>query len=277
MVKTYAETLRGASHLLATAGIDPDGARYVLEVRAGFTPSQLRLHDREPMPAALATQFAADVKRLLANEPAQYIVGRAPFYGEWFQVSPAVLIPRFETEELVAWVVADQVTATSGLDVGTGSGAIGLTLSRQLSAAMTLSDVSPAALAVARANAAAQGAAVTLVQSDLFAALPDRYDFIVANLPYISRAETAVMDASTLQYEPDLALFAAHDGLALFERFIQAAPAHLNPGGRIYLEYGFQQAPALATLFAETVPQAVAEFRRDMAGQPRMVRLSFTE
>ncbi|WP_179395189.1 peptide chain release factor N(5)-glutamine methyltransferase [Lacticaseibacillus absianus] len=275
MGKTYAEALRGASRLLTDAGIDPDGARYVLEVRAGFTPSQLRLHDRDPLPPAQAAQFAADVQRLLANEPPQYIVGRAPFYGEWFGVTPDVLIPRFETEELVAWVLADQQGAASGLDVGTGSGAIGVTLSRRLAAAMTLSDVSPAALAVAEANAKALGASVHLVVSDLFAALPGRYDFIVANLPYISRAEVAVMDASTLAFEPDLALFAEHDGLALFERFIQAAPAHLTPGGRIYLEYGYHQVPALTALFKAVVPQAQVEFRRDMAGHPRMVRLSF--
>ncbi|WP_125702945.1 peptide chain release factor N(5)-glutamine methyltransferase [Lacticaseibacillus daqingensis] len=275
MSKTYAEALRGASSLLTAAGIDPDGARYVLEMRGHFTPSGLRLHACDAMPTALVAQFEADVARLLANEPPQYIVGVAPFFGVLFQVSPAVLIPRFDTEELVAWVAEDQTDAMTGLDVGTGSGAIGLTLSRKLGTAMTLSDVSPAALAVAEANAKVQQATVQFVHSDLFAALPGRYDFIVANLPYISRAETAVMDASTLAFEPALALFAEDEGLAVFKRFIAAAPAHLTPGGAIYLEFGYHQQPALAALFAAVVPQATATFRQDMAGHPRMVRLQF--
>ncbi|WP_225047088.1 peptide chain release factor N(5)-glutamine methyltransferase [Lacticaseibacillus kribbianus] len=274
MTKTYDEALRGASSLLEAAGIDPDGARYVLELRAGLTPSGLRLHGRDPLPEGLATRFQADVKRLLAGEPAQYIVGLAPFYGDLFVVSPAVLIPRFETEELVAWAAAEQQTARTGLDVGTGSGVIGLTLAAKLPAAMTLSDVSAAALAVAEQNAQRLNRRVTFVQSDLFAGITGKFDFIVANLPYIAHAEEPVMDASTKAFEPHLALFAEDDGLALFKRFVQGVAAHLNPGGTVYLEFGYHQRPALAALFATALPQATATFRKDLAGHERMVRLT---
>lgn len=276
MSKTYGEALRWASSVLSAKGVDPDGARYVLEMRADFTPSQLRLHDRDELPAPALAQFEQDVARLGRNEPAQYIVGVAPFYGDLFKVTPAVLIPRFETEELVAWAAADQRTARTGLDLGTGSGAIGLTLAKQLPhTAMTLSDVSAAALAVANENAARLARRVHFVQSDLFLSLPQRFDFVISNLPYISRAETPVMDQSTLKYEPALALFADDDGLALFQRFAEQIEAHVTPGGAAYLEFGYRQQPALAQLFSERLPHVQATFKHDMAGQPRMVKLQF--
>lgn len=278
MAKTYQEALTRASLLLSNDGIDEDGARYVLEVRNGFTPSQLRLRARDPIPAAVSAQFDADVARLLAGEPAQYIVGVAPFAGDWFAVDSRVLIPRFETEELVAWVVADQASAKRGLDVGTGSGVIGLTLARELpQVEMTLSDVSPDALAVAKSNAEWLGRKVTFIQSDLVAALAGAntppFDFVVANLPYIDRSETAVMDASTLAHEPALALFAKDGGLALIARLLQTVSGVLRPGGALYLEFGYQQQPALADLIKRLLPQVQAAFRRDMAGHPRMVRV----
>ncbi|KMO63120.1 SAM-dependent methyltransferase, partial [Lacticaseibacillus rhamnosus] len=170
----------------------------------------------------------------------------------------------------------EQTNAQTGLDMGTGSGAIGLTLARQLPQIdMTLSDVSPSALAVAKQNAAAQKVNVHFVTSDLFNHVPGRFDFVVTNLPYIAPEETSVMDQSTLRYEPKLALFADHHGLALFERFVTELPQHLNPHGAAYLEFGYHQEPALRQLFAEKLPQAQATFRRDMAGHPRMVKLQF--
>ncbi|QVI35642.1 protein-(glutamine-N5) methyltransferase, release factor-specific [Lacticaseibacillus chiayiensis] len=276
MSKTYAEALKWASLLLREHQVDPDGARYVLMTRANWTPSQLILHRQDVMPDASWQQFQADVTRLIKFEPAQYITGVAPFFGAMFKVTPAVLIPRFETEELVDWVAKEQTAARNGLDLGTGSGAIGITLARQLpDVAMTLSDVSEAALTVAKQNAQSQHVQVQFVTSDLFSHLPGRFDFVVTNLPYIAPGETPVMDQSTLRYEPKLALFADHHGLALFERFIVALPAHLNDEGAAYLEFGYRQQPALQKLFAEKVPQAQVSFRQDMAGHPRMAKLQF--
>lgn len=279
MTKTYQEALSWASSLLKQAGIDPDGARYVLQIRAAYTPSQAVLHRNDPLPAPVWTQFQADVPRLVNHEPAQYVVGVAPFFGDMFEVTPAVLIPRFETEELVAWVTSEQATAKTGLDLGTGSGVIGLTLAKQLPQTVwLLSDVSAPALMVAKQNAARLGRHVTFKQSDLFAGLGhERFDVIVANLPYISHAEEAVMDESTLLYEPKLALFASADGLALFDRFVAEVQAHLTAQGTVYLEFGYRQQPALAALFARELPTATVTFRHDMAGHPRMVRLSWPD
>lgn len=279
MTKTYQEALTWASSLLTQAGVDPDGARYVLQVRAAYTPSQAVLHRNDPLLAAVWTQFQVDVPRLVKHEPPQYVVGVAPFFGDMFVVTPAVLIPRFETEELVEWVASEQGTAKTGLDLGTGSGVIGLTLAKQLpQTAWTLSDVSVGALAVAKQNAVRLERHVAFRQSDLFAGLEtQRFDVIVANLPYISHAEKAVMDESTRRYEPELALFAADDGLAMFDRFVASVQAHLTTRGTVYLEFGYRQQPALAALFARRLPTATVTFRHDMAGHPRMVRLAWPD
>jgi len=275
MHNTYAEALNWASLLLSEHNQEVDNANFILEVQKDWTPSQRRLHQNETMTTDEWQAFSAAVTRLLHDEPAQYIVGKAPFFGAWFKVTPAVLIPRFETEELVDWVLNDQAAARTGLDMGTGSGIIGLTLMQHRpDLAMTLVDVSPDALAVAQANAVAMNLQPTFVQSDLFTNLGDQqFDFIVANLPYIDHDEEDVMDTSTKKFEPDVALFADHHGLAVFEAFAQAAQAHLNPNGAIYLEFVYHQQPALAALFSETLPMFTQTFRRDLAGHQRMVRL----
>jgi len=275
MPNTYAEALNWASLLLSPAGQEVDNANFILEVQKDWTPSQRRLHQDDAMSESEWQAFSAAVQRLLNDEPAQYIVGKAPFLGEWFTVTPDVLIPRFETEELVDWVITEQAAAKTGLDMGTGSGIIGLTLMQHLpDLAMTLVDLSPAALAVAKINAEAKQLQPKFVQSDLFANLGDeKFDFIVANLPYIDHAEEDVMDTSTKKYEPELALFAEHHGLAVFEHFAQMAMDHLNPDGAIYLEFGYHQRPALAALFDDQMPGFTQTFRRDLAGHQRMLRL----
>lgn len=276
MTKTYNEALSGASLLLEKAGIDPDAASYVLSTRLQWTRSQLVLHGRDSMPVAVATQFAADTQRLLQNEPAQYIVGRAPFWGRWFNVDPRVLIPRFDTELLIEWILADQLSG-SGLDLATGSGAIGLTLALELpQLQMTLSDLSADALTVAQSNATQLNVPnVQFVQSDLLQAVPAKFDFIVSNLPYIDRAEMPVMDTSTKLFEPEMALYADNHGLALFAQLLPQLAQHLQPGGAVYLEFGYHQRAALARMIATMLPAASAEFRRDDAGNDRAVKISF--
>lgn len=275
MTKTYNEALSGASLLLEKAGIDADAAAYVLSTRKKWRRSQLILHGRDDMPDDDAATFDADVARLLQNEPAQYIVGRAPFWGRWFRVDERVLIPRFDTELLIEWVLAEQ-HAGNGLDLATGSGAIGVTLAlEQPALAMTLSDVSTDALAVARENAKLLGADVTFAQSDLLKSITGPFDFVVSNLPYIDRAEMPVMDESTKKFEPALALYADDHGLALFAALFQQLPRVMRPGGAVYLEFGYHQKAALARMISTTLPNATAEFRRDDAGHDRAVRIQF--
>ena len=275
MTKTYAEALKRASLLLQQAKLNADGAAYVMSERKHWTRTQLIIHGRDEMTDEDARQFHADVERLLKDEPAQYVTGSAPFWGRTFRVDKRVLIPRFDTELIVEWVLNDWQQG-SGLDLGTGSGAIGVTLALERpDIAMTLSDVSADALTVATQNAHALGAQITATRSDLLNDLDGQYDFIVSNLPYIDRAEMPVMDASTKEYEPDLALYADHHGLALFEKLFKQLPDHVRPGGKVYLEFGYHQRSALARMISLMLPNQTAEFRRDDAGYDRAVRINF--
>lgn len=274
---TYFEAQQWASFCLKTATLPVDSGRFLLLGMSRLDQTQLLVHYREQLPAALWQAYQAAIKRVVAGEPAQYVLGRAPFYGLELDVTPAVLIPRVETEELVDWLLTDEadVTDLSVLDVGTGSGAIALALKQeQPNWQLTASDISAAALTVAKANAARLNLTVSFQQSDLFAQLGDqRYDVIVSNPPYIAENEKPVMDASVLNYEPQQALFAEHDGLAIYEQLAQQAAQHLTAHGRLYLEFGYHQGPTIQALFATALPEATVTLRQDMAGHDRMLRV----
>ncbi|WDF81772.1 peptide chain release factor N(5)-glutamine methyltransferase [Lacticaseibacillus pabuli] len=275
MTKTYAEALKRASLLLQQANLNDDGAAYVLSERKHWTRTQIIIHGRDEMTPEDERQFHADVAALLKDEPAQYVTGTAPFWGRTFHVDKRVLIPRFDTEVIVSWVLDDWQQGT-GLDLGTGSGSIGVTLALERpNIAMTLSDVSADALTVAQQNAHALGARVQATRSDLLSDIDGQFDFIISNLPYIDRAEMPVMDESTKEYEPDLALYADNHGLALFEALFKQLPGHVRPGGSVYLEFGYHQRAALARMIALMLPEQTADFRRDDAGHDRAVRINF--
>ncbi|RRK10797.1 peptide chain release factor N(5)-glutamine methyltransferase [Lactiplantibacillus garii] len=274
---TYFEAQQWASFCLKTAQLPTDSARFLLLGLTRLNQTQLLIHYRDPMPSDLYQAYRAAVKRVVAGEPAQYVLGRAPFYGLDLTVNPAVLIPRVETEELVDWILTDYQDAQTitVLDVGTGSGAIALALKHeQRHWQVSASDVSAAALTVARTNAAHLGLAVDFYESDLLKAVPATpFDIIVSNPPYIAHAEESVMDASVLNYEPRGALFAAHDGLALYEQLAATVASHLTPSGRLYLEFGYHQGSALQQLFRKAMPHAEVTVRQDMAGHDRMLRV----
>ncbi|CAM3023343.1 peptide chain release factor N(5)-glutamine methyltransferase [Lactiplantibacillus plajomi] len=274
---TYFEAQQWASFCLKTARVPSDNARFLLLGLTHFDQTQLLVHYRDTMPTALSTTYQAMVKRVAAGEPAQYVLGRAPFYGLELTVNSNVLIPRVETEELVDWVLSDApaTSACNVLDVGTGSGAIALALKHERPDwQIEGSDVADGALTVARQNARTLGLAVDFYQSDLLASVPaTRFDVIVSNPPYIDHAEEPVMDASVLNYEPHGALFAANHGLALYERLAATVAPHLAAGGKLYLEFGYHQAAALRAIFEKAIPRATVTVRQDMAGHDRMLRV----
>lgn len=274
---TFFEAQQWASFCLKAANLPTDSGRFLLLGLSHFDQTQLLVHYRDLMPTALWQAYQPAIDRVVAGEPAQYVLGTAPFYGLTFKVTPAVLIPRVETEELVDWILTDeaQVSQASVLDIGTGSGAIALSLKHeQPSWQVTASDISPAALTVAQANATQLKLTVDFLQSDLFAQFGQhRYDVIVSNPPYIAETEKGVMDATVLNYEPQQALFADHDGLAIYERLAQGVAQHLTAGGRLYLEFGYHQGAALQQLFAKVLPDATVTLRQDMAGHDRMLRV----
>jgi len=196
------------------------------------------------------------VRRRLEGEPIAYIVGKREFFGLDFQVSEAVLIPRPDTElivELALERLPQPGQRCRVLDMGTGSGAIAVALAHtRPDAAVSALDVSPAALAVAQANADANGARVRFLQSDWFAALAqgETFDLIASNPPYIAAGDEHLSQGD-LRFEPSGALTDFADGLSALRSIAEGAQARLEPGAWLLLEHGYDQAAAVRALLQE--------------------------
>lgn len=210
--------------------------------------SRLELYTRFDMPVgdAEVTRLRERVARRGKREPLAYVLGMQPFRNLKLLVSPAVLVPRPETEELIDHILRSLPTTPCRiLDVGTGSGAIALALKQARSdCQVEATDVSPAALAVARTNATTHQLDVTFHEGHLATHLPGPYAVVVANLPYIGETERAVCDPE-LAFEPAEALFAGNDGLDLIKPLLSDA-RRLCPGGTLWLEHGWQQGDAIS-------------------------------
>ena len=200
------------------------------------------------------------IERRLHHEPIQYITGEQEFFGLPLQVTPAVLIPRPETEHLVEAVLAEFAPEPSLhisiVDVGTGSGAIAIALAKHLpNARVTALDISPAAIAIASANAERHDVAgqIRFVESDLLNALPERnaLDVIVSNPPYVAETDRNTLHPQVREFEPAAALFAGEDGLAIYRRLVPQALAVLKPGGLLAIEIGHDQRDAIAALLSD--------------------------
>ena len=250
-------------------------ARLLLAHVLGRDHAYLVAHDDEPLTTVQAVTYGQLLARAVADEPIPYLIGHAPFYGQEFAVSPAVLIPRPETEQLVETAIgwARGRGALRVADVGTGSGCIAVTLARHLPAADVVAvDVSAAALAVARANASrlAPGR-VALMRGDLLAAFGPGLDLIAANLPYVGRQEWTALPDGVKSYEPALALDGGRDGLDAIRALLPQAAERLRPGGLVLLEIGWRQGEAVAALAQAAFPTARVAIRPDFAGHDRLV------
>jgi len=224
--------------------------------------------------------FRELIKRRVDGLPVAYLVGSREFYLLEFEVSPAVLVPRPETETLVAEALKllKPLAAPMVLDLCAGSGCIGISVAHQKTdARVTLADVSPDALDVARKNAKKHGLEPRLQfrQGDLFAALPggSLFDAILCNPPYIAPGELATLAPDVREHEPRLALDGGPDGLAFYRRLATDAGKHLNPGGVLLLEIGSTQDNAVRSIFAERPEFEVKKTLKDHAGLPRVVSL----
>jgi release factor glutamine methyltransferase len=211
-------------------------------------------HPESELAPAQLKSFRALTRRRAAREPLQHLTGQQEFYGLPLRVTPATLIPRPETEILVQSVLhwaALQPAPLRILDIGTGSGAIAIALAKHLpSAAIIAVDISPAALAVARDNAARLNLAVRFLESDLLSALTAEtpFDAIVSNPPYVPSTDASTLHPEVVDHEPHIALFAGPDGLDLYRRLIPQAHAALRPNGLLALEFGFGQSDAITAL-----------------------------
>ena len=219
-------------------------------------------------------QFVEEIfKKLAAHIPAQYIIGHAEFFGMQLKVDERVLIPRPETEELVDLILTENPEKNlKVLDIGTGSGAIALTLAKNRPDwSVTAADISQDALDLSLENANAQNLNLSFIKSDCFSEISSKYDIIVSNPPYISREDQEEVGLNVLHSEPHLALFADEDGLAIYRRIAEDSKDYLNDGGKIYLEIGYKQGQSVPALFMENFPEKRVRTLKDQFGQDRMV------
>ncbi len=238
-------------------------------------------HEGDKLAPDAAAALHGLIERRLAGEPIQYIVGEAWFYGLPFHVNRDVLIPRPETELLVEKAIewAREQRRTGALaeprmvDVGTGSGAIAVALAHALPfIGMTATDISPAALAVARANAERNGVAgrIRFLETDLLDSAGDgSFHLVLSNPPYVPESDRATLDVEVRDYEPARALFAGQDGMAVYRRLLPAARMALAAGGTLLLEIGHGRQAEMQTLL-EQEGFAAIEFFRDLQGIPRV-------
>ena len=265
---TVAEWLRSAEARLAEAGIE--SPRMEAQVLAAHV---LRV-DRAWLFAHPEHEFndlagEALLQRRLSLEPLAYLLGKREFFGRRFRVSPAVLIPRHETEILVEETLKEASPEANVLDVGTGSGCIAITLKMENpSLEVWATDISGPALEIARENAETLGAEVIFRLADLMPDTPKKFDLIVSNPPYIGREEP--LSSEVVDHEPHLALFAEEQGFAIYRRLAEQAGGSLVSGGKILLEVGYRQADKVVALFEESGWSHVRTVR-DLADIPRCV------
>ena len=234
--------------------IDRLDARLLLQYATGCSHTDLLARPETPMIAPACAQFLEWVERRAAGEPLAYLVGEAEFRGRVFQVSPAVLIPRPETEVLVELALEklSGLAMPKILDLGTGSGIVAISLALESpTAQVTAVDLSFEAISIARNNAGRLGAKVDFRQSDWFESLGgESFDLIVSNPPYVAAADPHLA-LDGLPFEPQMALTDGADGLDCIRRIVAGAPAHLNPGRWLLFEHGYDQGEASRRLLRE--------------------------
>ena len=255
---TIGEALRQGAARLTAAGVPEalNDAALLLSHVTGEPPLNLRADGSRTLSAEAEAGFGALVARREAREPLQYILGEAPFMGLMLKVSPGVLIPRFDTEELCQQALARMRGGERVLDLCTGTGALAVAIGQHFPRARAFAgDICPQAVALAKENAARCGVAVDVRLGDLFAPFADEtFDVIVSNPPYIPSGDLAGLQEE-VKKEPALALDGGPDGLALYRRIAAEAPAHLAPGGWLLLEIGCDQAADVSGLLAADFEQ----------------------
>jgi release factor glutamine methyltransferase len=258
--------------LLGESGLPRSEAERLLGFVLGRDRAYLIGHAEEPIGAAHARAAQDGFARRRSGEPVAHIIGCREFYGLNLRVTPDVLIPRPETEHLVE-LALERIpvdSATRALELGTGSGAVAIALAAERPMLkITATDLSEAALDVARENARRHRVAIELVQGDWFEApLPGQFDLIVSNPPYVAAGDPH-LEEGDVRFEPRLALEGGGDGLLCIGKIAAQARAHLHPGGWLLLEHGYDQRGRCAGLLEELGYAEVADYP-DLAGLPRV-------
>ncbi|WP_192822404.1 peptide chain release factor N(5)-glutamine methyltransferase [Rufibacter sp. LB8] len=277
---TIQDVLQRLSQTLVTLYEAPEAqsmAEWVLQHLLKASRFELLQRRKEIFPESLESQLHDIQQRLLQHQPIQYVLGEASFYGRDFLVTPAVLIPRPETEELVQLVIKafQHHPNPKLLDIGTGSGCIPITLAAELPTAELWGlDVSADALNIAKRNAETLGQKVTWLQQDILqeipAVAPASLDAVISNPPYVLEEEKQLMRENVLDFEPHLALFVPnHDPLLFYRRIAHLAQHLLKPGGRLFFEINERYAQETQDMLQESGYQDV-QILQDLRGKERM-------
>ena len=273
-MKTIANKIHEGLATTYTVGEIKALTRIIATELLGISQTAFYLADEIKLDAEQTHLLTNAIERLQQHEPIQYILGYSDFCGLRFAVTPAVLIPRPETSELVEWITEESPTAKSILDIGTGSGCIAVSLATMLpQTQITAWDISSQALAVAQKNSTANGCAVRFEERDILNYEPaeEKYDVIVSNPPYIKEVEKKEMEENVLLWEPHLALFVPDNDPLLFYRTIaKKAQKMLIPGGKLYFEINREHGADTVAML-QTMNYRNIALRKDLAGNDRMV------
>jgi release factor glutamine methyltransferase len=275
---TLHDTLAAARARLVAAGIAPDEAAVDVDLYArtilGWDRARLLTELQSPVPAALEPRFSEWIARREQKEPTAYIVGAREFFGLEFSVTPAVLVPRPESEMIVeeALSVLPPDAEARVADVGTGSGCIGIALAHSRPRARVMAtDISGEALEVARENARRHDVSdrVTFVETSYLDGVDGPFDVIVSNPPYVKDQDRAFMQRAVVRYEPHVALFGGEHGLDGVLAVLEAASTRLAPGGWLVFEFGLGQDEEIRALVAGYPQLRLDHIRDDLQGIPR--------
>ncbi|MCF6515760.1 peptide chain release factor N(5)-glutamine methyltransferase [Lactobacillus sp. S2-2] len=262
---------------ISNVDLNPEVASMFILNYFHWSQAQLLSHYRDTLDGNDLNKLNEQLTRYINGEPAQYIIKKAYFYGNELFVNPKVLIPRPETEELVDLILKEhQEDSLKILDIGTGSGAIAISLKKERpNWEVFAADISSDSLEIAQLNAdEIVDSKINFFKSDVFESI-NIYDFdlIVSNPPYISFDEIDLMDKSVMQYEPHLALFAENNGLYIYDKILKRSSNYLKSDGEIYFEIGFNQAKSLKHLANQYLTNSRVDVFQDINGTDRIVHI----
>jgi len=232
----------------------------------GYDRAWLYAHSGDELKEVWWIHYGRYLHQRLQGQPTQQITGVQEFYGREFRVTPDVLIPRPETEHVIEAALRLEVSRI--LDIGTGSGAIAITLALETGALVVGTDLSIPALAVAATNCRRLGATVDFVACDLAYGLRGSFDLVVSNPPYVAMRDKTTLQREVRDYEPEIALYGGDDGLAIYRRLVPEAQRLLVPGGWLVMEIGHDQGDVVRGMLGAWKE---VELRNDLAGLPRVI------
>lgn len=277
---SFNDTLSEVKKTLSKENKEPRIADILMEDLFSMDTVSLLVNGHKKMDEKDYKLFLESIKRALNDEPVQYITGVQHFYGRVFNVTRDTLIPRNETEELVE-LVLNRTNGGTVADIGTGTGAIGISLKLENDAfKVYLTDVSKNALKVAKRNKEKLDADVEILYGNLFEPIVNRnikVDVLVSNPPYIDYSELDDMSDSVKKFEPKLALFAKENGLYFYRKMIESLDDVLNDGGKVFFEIGWKEKDDVLSLVDKCWPNSKREVIKDINGNDRILYIDWVK